>query len=767
MANNALKTNLKTDLIDLIKSMITNSNYYYLFVGRATPYEDNPSTVNVESDTNPPSIGESSRNQYDAYRNMMFAKRVRPENIRYIIPRIDWTYGNAYTAYSETTDMAGKSFYVITTDFNVYKCMGAVGASTIMPTGKSTDTITLSDGYKWKYLYTVPENDIEYITLEYIPIFVSLGEYPEQREVQNAAKPGTIDVVSVNASLSPTFSKIFATTRLMTNIYRPIISSELGITVNSAGSTYISFSPVGEDGDPSTGFWNNYAIYVSGGSGVGQYFRILNFVKGGSGITYYYASVYPAVDRDLDETSVFKIVPNVVVDGDGSEAVVVPQTSSDKKISSLSIVNGGKNYSYAKPRVTTESGSALIGSQVSLFNDSITTSLSTPKGHGYNAVKELGSSDIMIVVEIEGTQNDKITVRNQYRQFGLVKNPFLQGGLTLAGSDLENIYEVLIRKQPNKDQPYNTDTFVTGNYIFGKETRATAKIVDWQTTPGSKFHKLIITNLVGNFRLSDEASDSVRVHYASGFSAPFATGDTVNQYSNTIGLTLSATGTITSHDYYDRSLVIDTTLGSFVSGKTMTFSGGYTLSGANIVDVDEVFGEYIGQLDFGSTSGSEFLTFSGDEIFGRIASTVFSPRLTTDFGEYDLTTKLTLVDSSSSFIDGILNSQSALDGTISQIDSITLKKVTGDIIDFTVAGGVGFTGIASLSNVKGVFNSTDALKFTPYGSTAEVSLTTVSINTIQQPELKIGSGDLLYIENIRPIERNLEQMEQFKIVIGF
>ena len=82
MANNALKTNLKTDLIDLIKLMITNSNYYYLFVGRATPYDDSPSTVTIESDTNPPSIGESSRNQYDAYRNMMFAKRVRPENIR-------------------------------------------------------------------------------------------------------------------------------------------------------------------------------------------------------------------------------------------------------------------------------------------------------------------------------------------------------------------------------------------------------------------------------------------------------------------------------------------------------------------------------------------------------------------------------------------------------------------------------------------------------------------------------------------------------------
>jgi hypothetical protein len=765
MANNALKNLLKTDLVDNIKSEISNSNYYYLFVGRSTPYSDDAATATVESDTNPPSVGESSRNQYDCYRNMLLAKRIRPEHIRFIVPRIDWTYGTAYTAYSETTDMSGEDFYVVTTEYNVYKCMGANGLSTIMPTGRSTDIISLSDGYRWKYIYTVPENDIEYITLEYIPIFVSLGEYPEQREVQNTTKAGTIDTVSINATLSPTFSKIFANNRAISNIYKPTISSELGITVNAAGSTYISFSPVGEDANPSNDYWNNYAIYVSEGPGVGQYFRILDFVKGGSGISYYYANVYPAIDRELTESSIFKIVPNVVVDGDGSEAIVIPTTTFEKKISALSIVNGGKNYTYAKPRVTTESGSVDIGAQITLLNNSISTSLSTPKGHGYNAVKELGASNIMIVVEIEGTQNDKITTRNEYRQFGLIKNPFLYGGSTLAGYDGANISEMLIKKQPGKD-PYTAESFIAGNYIVGKETKATAKVVDWQTTPGSKFHKLFVTNIVGDFRLSEDASDSVRVYYASGFSAAFATGDTVNQYVGTIGVTLSASGTITSYDYYDKSILIDTTLGSFASGKTMTFSGGYTLSGADIVEVDEEFGEYISQIEFGSTGGSEVLTFGGDEIFGRIASTAFSPKQTVDFGEYDLTTKLTISDTNP-LTDGSIASSSAFDGTLSQTDSITLKKVTAEIIDFKVNGGLGFTGIATLSNVKGTFNTTDRLKFTPYGSTAETTLTTTTVTSIQPPELTIGSGDLLYIENVRPIERNLEQLEQFKIVIGF
>lgn len=767
MANNALKSLLKTDLIDLIRSSISNSNNYYLFVGRSTPYEDNASTTSVvESDTNPPSIAESSRNQYDSFRNMIFAKRIQPENMRFVIPRIDWTSGSVYTPYTETTDMAGKSFYVITSDFNVYKCMGAVGSSTIMPTGKSSDVITLSDGYKWKYLYTVSEDDIEYITLEYIPIFVSFGEYLEQREVQNTAKPGSIDSVSMTASLSPTFSKIFKYDRAISDLYKTTIRNDIGITANIAGSSYIHFVPVAEDGEMTNGYYNNYSIYITSGPGFGQYFRILNFIKGGSGVSYYYANVYPTLNREITNQSTFKIIPNVVVDGDGENAIVIPVTTVDKKISSLSVINPGKNYTYAKPRVTTESGSVSIGSQVTLLNNSVSVNLSTPKGHGYNAVKELGASNVMMVVELEGTEENKLSVRNEYRQFGLLKNPYLYGGLTLAGADEDKIVEALIKRPPYKDELYFTDTFVAGNHIVGKETKATARIVDSQQIAGTKFHKLFLTDLVGDFRLSQDASTKIRIHYTSGFSAAFATGDTANQYVGTVGLTLSASGVITTYDHYDRSVVIDTTFGSFVSGKTLTFSGGYTLSGANITDLDEEFGEQLGQINFGTTSGTVGLTFGEDEVFGRLASTGFSSKLVSNLGEYRLTTRMTLVNSSA-FTDGLIAGSNALDGTLSQTDSTTLKKVTADIVDFTVAGGVGFTGIAHVSNVTGTFNLSDQLTFTPYGTTADAALTTVSINSISNPELDIGSGDLLYIENIRPVQRNIEQMEQFKILIGF
>ena len=765
----------KTELVELIRDVLSNSNDYYLFVSRATPYENNPDTATVESDTNPPSIKESSRQVYDTIRNSIFLKRLRPENMKLVIPRIDWEDGTVYTAYSETTDIGDTDYYVLTTEYNVYKCMGANGASTIMPTGKSTDVISLGDGYKWKYIYTIPEDYLAHLTLDYIPVFLAGEDYPDQKEVQNTAKPGSIDTVSMSPELSPTFSKIYKNERFFTNNNANTIA-DFGLTSNAAGSTMVTFSVFGEADFPADGYWNNYAIYVTAGPGVGQYMRIVNFKQGGNaGASYYYAQVYPALDRDLvalspstspTNASKFKIVPYMVIDGDGQDALVVPNTSYAKKIASMTVINGGRNYTTAQPRLVSESGSVLLGSAISDFNDALSASLSTPLGHGYSAIKEFKAADLMIVVNVDGTEGGKISVRNDYRQFGILKSPYLYGGVTLAGAEEDISLKALVKKQPSKDLEYVESTFAVGNYVMGKESRATARILNSEKLPKSRFFRLYLTDVVGEFRFSDDASNKVRVYHDTAFSAPFATGDIARQYTDTIGVTLSAYGTIVSYDPYDYNIVVDTTFGAFSSDRTIVFAnGGYTLEAENILDVDEEFGEQLAQVDLGITGGSEFMTFDGDEIFGRLSSTAFEPTIIENAGEYDMTTKLTIV-AGSVMTDGVLASTSALDGTIKQTNSNTLKKVTGTIIDFKVPVSPGYTGTLYLSNVTGTFNSTDSLVFTPYGTTADNALS-VSINSITNPDIQVGSGELLYIENVRPIQRNIEQSEEFKIVIGF
>lgn len=777
MANTALKTSLKTDLIEMIKGNIANSNEYYLFVSRVNEFEDNPATTTItESDINPPSIKETSRNVYDTYRNMVFIKRLRVDNMRLVVRRINWTYGEVYTAYSETTDMADKDYYVMTTEYNVYKCMRSNGASQIMPTGRSSGVFSTGDGYQWKYIYTVPEDYLGFLTLDYIPVFNADENTPEQKDVQNKASKASIDSVSIDPSKSPTFSKVFRSERFFKD-YSANIYSDLGITANLAGSTYVTFDVIGEQESPADGFYNNYAIYVTAGPGIGQYFRILDFRKGGSGVSYYYANINPAIERDLlpsppgaaTVASKFKIVPYMVVDGDGTGAVVVPNVSSARKVVSTTIVNPGRDYTYAKPRIVSDASSVSIGSQVLQLNDSLSASLSTPMGHGASAIKEFNPANLLIAIEVDGTEGGKISTRNNYRQFGILKSPYLYGGEILAGSEEDIALKALIKRQPSKTELYKNSTFVVGNHIFGKESRATARILDSEKIPGTKYQRLFLTDVVGKFRFADDSSTKARIYYATGFTGTFATGDSAFQYQSTAGITLSAQGKIHTFNTGERSVVIDTTYGAFVDGKAVSFlgaSGAYGISIAGVLDVDQDLGELLGQVSFGVTSGTEFLDFQGDEIFGRLASTEFVPTEVEDLGEYSAVTRLTLVNSSA-FTDGLIESSAAIDGTIHQTDTITQRKTTGRIVDFTVAGGVGFTGVVQLNNLTGVFNSSDQLRFSVSGSTTETALTTVSINAIQNPDIDIGSGNLLYIENVRPIERNIEQSEEFKIVIGF
>jgi hypothetical protein len=766
MANTALKSLFKTDIVEIIRDFLSGSSNYYLFVGRSLPYEDNPSTTAVESDTRPPSFGEVGRNTYDSIRNGIFIKRIFPENMKLVVPRIDWTPGTLYTAYSETTDLEDEEWYVFTSENDVYKCMKSSGnPSTIMPTGRSTQVFSLSDGYSWKYIYTVPEDYLGHITLDYIPVFLAGDENLEQRAVQDSAVPGSIDSVSFNPTAGPTFDKSFRYDRLFTSFNTV---ADLGVTANQAGSTVVTINIGDEAINPANGYWNDYAIRVTDGPGIGQYLRIVNFAKTGSGVSYHYAEIHPPLDRPVSTLSQYRIVPYMVVDGDGTGAVVAPVTDSDRKIDSLTILNSGRNYTYARPRVVTGASGPSIGTAVATLNDTISASLSTPKGHGYNAIRELKPASLMMVVEVDGTEDGKISHRNDYRQFGILKSPLLQGGETLAGEEEQRILEVLVKKQPTKTDKYSLNTFVPGMFVFGKESRATARIIDSDrfVPSRSSMLRLYLTDIEGDFRFSEDSSSKVRVYYGATYSAPFATGDIARQYSSVVGQTLSARGTIFSYDLYDRSVVIDTLQGAFAKDRLISFgTAGYTMEAAAILDVDQEYGESIGQVAIGSTGGSSFMSFGGDEVFGRIASTSFTSSIAEDIGRYDLTTKITVV-SGTPFTDGVLFGVPAVDGTLSQTDPKTLVRTKADILDFTVQGGSGLTGILRVNNVKGKFNITDSLSFTEYGLTAEQQMT-VTISGITLPDISVGSGELLYIENIRPIQRNQEQSEEFKIVIGF
>lgn len=168
------------------------SNVYLTF-GRTTAWPN---------DAVPPQANTSINTFYEVWDNMIGAKKVSGNDIRHVIPRFDWTANNVYAAYDDKADSKilksdTSKFYVVTDDWNVYKCIANnYGAnSTSKPTSISTITdVQSEDGYIWKYMYTVSaEEQLRFVTSDYIPVkSLTVNDGSLQWQVQNNAIQGGI-----------------------------------------------------------------------------------------------------------------------------------------------------------------------------------------------------------------------------------------------------------------------------------------------------------------------------------------------------------------------------------------------------------------------------------------------------------------------------------------------------------------------------------------------------------------------------------------------
>jgi hypothetical protein len=104
-------------------------------------------------------------------RNISFARRVAPSDVSLMIPRVNWTRGITMAPLDTSDDMSetfneasgvSAPFYVVTNQDNVYVCLdngsgdGGLTGSFYEPVGTDTSPITLPDGFKWKFMYTIP-----------------------------------------------------------------------------------------------------------------------------------------------------------------------------------------------------------------------------------------------------------------------------------------------------------------------------------------------------------------------------------------------------------------------------------------------------------------------------------------------------------------------------------------------------------------------------------------------------------------------------------
>ena len=116
--------------------------------------------------------------------------------------------------------------------------------------------------------------------------------------------------------------------------------------------------------------------------------------------------------------SAYGAAPAVTIAGDGTGATA-NSTITAGVVTAVTITNPGTGYTRAQ--VTFASGAAAA------------TAVISPKGgHGSNAVEELGGKYIMLNVRLDGTESNTFSTANEFRQVGIVRDPYLYGTTTRA-----------------------------------------------------------------------------------------------------------------------------------------------------------------------------------------------------------------------------------------------------------------------------------------------------------------------------------------------
>ena len=190
----------------------SNRDRLYVFIGRPQEWDN---------ENAPPTPVDSFQEFSDTFSDIISLKRVLANDTIQVVRRIDWTppeqttgglgyvydmyrhdYSSTKTASSGATKLYDADFYVVNSQYQVYKCIynGTSPSdpngkpSTVEPTGTSTSIITTSDGYRWKYLYTIPVGQVlKFFSNDYMPVLSDVA-------VTGDAVGGEIDTVVIQAS---------------------------------------------------------------------------------------------------------------------------------------------------------------------------------------------------------------------------------------------------------------------------------------------------------------------------------------------------------------------------------------------------------------------------------------------------------------------------------------------------------------------------------------------------------------------------------------
>jgi len=774
-----------------LNSFANNDIDYFVYVGRHIPYSGGDTAIPTPTD----SVEDA---HYDVYDNMIFAKRLTSSDVMYMIKNNAWVANTViYDEYSHTDPLLyEKDFYTVvnnSTEYNVYKCLfnNSNAYSTIAPSrvGSAADLepITTGDDYVWKYMCTITKSNYEkFSSTEYVPLTAN-------SDVISGATNGRIDIIKIVDGGE------------MYNNYIANASFKTGdIVVGGSGTTY---------GAPETAssldnYYQGGVLKITSGAGIEQYRRIVDY----SGTTL---QKLFTIDRNFTITpavnDTYQVYPYILVWGDGTEttpaeAMAIVDSASVNSISSIEILNPGAGYRKATAVVGKSptdvpytSSSTLIDLPSVISNDvgfkvaELTPIIPPKDGHGSDPYLELGANRICVSAKFNQTENNTISVENDFRQVGIIKNP----------------------KFHNVELIYSTGANLVGTFTVGetiKQYKQLKLLGNVSITSGNSYINKTDVGKISN----TVTIVSAGVAYVNGVDTISVNNSSTNGTGFAAGLTANATGVITAVTVTNQgsgysippTLTITTSTGSnavltaalanpqntvfrdcFVANdyalvKTTTqnyltevssvpyddriigtTNSSFTATNAEISALDFtaeaiVTAVSVGQLTVSNVSG---VFASAGKILG-LSSGATSFITTTpqvndkNAGSFTISSQLTrlvgnFANSSPAFEEDELVEQDTLLNIVQPFGYFHHSELGAGLDDDTLF----------INNESGIFNISNSVTIIGDNSTGVLD----NLITKYKGDFVKDSGEVLYYENLNPITRKDNKSEIIKIILEF
>jgi len=775
------------------------NNDYFVFAGKHTPYPGSDANLTT------PNNSVKSTN-LDVYDNMIFAKRVSASDVVHVVPKHLWSSNTFYYKYDHRDgDLYTKRFYTVvddSTEYNVYKCLFNASNttvnvnSTVAPSVKTIDPIVTGDGYIWKYMYSISKTNYEkFATTNYIPVVANTA-------VEANATPGTIEVIDI-ITRGKGYDNYIAN-----GIFRTTDLSVGGVdTIYGAPDT----------AEAEDDYYRGGVIKITSSSvgAAGQYRRIVDYRGVGGQKIFSLNAPFTTAPAAGDE---YEVYPYVYVWGDGTESTAAEARaiidSTANSIVEIEMLSVGEGYRYGESYAGKTSdtvpitiNSAFIDLPASVANSAGFTAatlqpiVSPPGGHGSDPLTELGAKRVCISTKFTNSESGTIPTENDFRQVGLIKNPLytnvdliLRAANTIGNFSIgETVYQFkqykllgnvsvtasnTTIKKTNQGRISSTVTITNGGTAY--DSSVDTIVANNSGTGGSGFAatfanngsgvitSVTVTNQGNNYitlptlliTTSTGSNGQLAVAFANPqtptFKDSFSVGDYVlvskgsNNYLTTVSnipydyqITASTNSTFTADDCEISALVLQ------ASGKVTSVSAGQiTLS--NVAGVFAEESKIIG-LTSGTTSIIETTAIAGqasiqvnDKAAGSFGTAVQLSRLVGNFPS-----------GGTSFID---------DEVIQQNSLISYAKPRGAFHHIELGAGVD-DDVMFISNKFGIYNLDPGGVRNIVGVTSGATLENLSNK--YPGDFVVGSGQVLYIENLDPITRNGNKSEIIKIILEF